>query len=244
MSKLTMMICPHDTVKEPDRWYRLEQYLVQRLGLALQFNLSLDFEDFHSTLQQADIAYLNPMDCLRMRATAGFIPLVRAADRYDEAIIVASTETAAPTLQAVQGAKIASVVSQIPTGIALMMLKEQGVTPGSIENRDSWLSVISAIWNGEVPFGVVYKDTYDNLSDHGKSLVQPFATSQLNQAFHCLSVGPRLSNRAVDITALLLDMPNDPTGSEVLAELNIRQWVEIMPEELTQMQALLDAANN
>lgn len=238
MTKLTMMVCPHDTVKEPDRWYRLEQYLVQKLGTEMQFELSLDFEDFHANLNNAHVAFLNPMDCLKMRKQ-GYLPLVRIDGNYDEAVLVASTEVASPTVAMLQGETLASVESQIPTKIALMMLKNNGVAPAGILNKDSWLSVMSGIWNGEATFGIVYKDTYDNLSDQGKSMVQFVAESNEQHAFHCFSIAPSLADRADEITALLTEMHNDPQGQEVLQELGIPRWVQITQAELDQMEQLM-----
>ncbi len=242
MSKSTMMVCPHDTIHEPDRWYRLEQYLVRKLGVEIMFELSIDFQDFHDNLSKANMAYLNPVDCLKMRANHGFIPLVRPADRYDEAVFVTSPDMSGPTLAAIQGATLATVPNQMPTQIALHILKEQGVAPADIHYKDSWQSVISEVWNGASNFGIVYKDTYDNLSDQGKSLIQMFHTSNERQAFHCFSVGPNLADRKDEIANVLGSMDADSEGKEVLSELALTQWVPITPEELATMEALMSQA--
>ncbi len=239
MSTFTFMVCPHDTVKEPDRWYRLEQQLIQQLGLEMQFELSLDFQDFHANLGKADIVYANPGDTLKLMQQQ-FVPLVRPQDKYDEAVFVASTELSAPTLESLSGAEIATVKSQIPTRIALHMLHERGIVPGALHDKDSWLSVISEVWNRAADYGIVYKDTYDNLSDQGKGMVQAIAESQERKAFHSIAIGPKLHDKQQEITAMLLAMDTDEKGKEVLAELSIAKWLPVTPEELAGMQQVME----
>ncbi len=239
MTSAMMMVCPHDTVHNPDRWFRLEQYLVQHLGIELQFELSLDFADFHENVANATLAYLNPNDCLDLRSEHGFVPLVRAAGQHDEAVFVASPDVASPTLASIAGQPLVTVTSALPTRIGLHMLHEAGIHPSALLNHDNWQAVVSAIFREEAQFGILYKDSYDHLSDQGKSMAIPFATSDAQKAFHCLSVAPSLAARAADITATLTAMHTDPAGKEVLAELEVSQWVPITDEALTAMEALL-----
>ncbi len=239
MSSAMMMVCPHDTVHNPDRWYRLEQYLVKQLGIEMHLEFALDFADFRENVPRAGIAYLNPNDCLQTRQQHGFVPLVRAAGQHDEATFVASPDVANPTLASIAGQKLVTVTSQIPTRIGLHMLHEQGIAPAEIINQESWQAVMSAIFRGEAQFGIMYTDSYDHLSDQGKSMAIPFATSDAQKAFHCLSVAPSLVARAADITATLAAMPNDPTGKEVLTELGISAWEPITDDQITAMENLM-----
>jgi ABC-type phosphate/phosphonate transport system substrate-binding protein len=55
MSALELMVCPHDTAKEPDRWFRFAQYLSQRLGTPVNFSVALDFDEFHQRMAYTDI---------------------------------------------------------------------------------------------------------------------------------------------------------------------------------------------
>lgn len=210
------------------------------MGLQIQFEISLDFQDFHENLHAAHIAYLNPTDCLKMRTDHGFVPLVRAEGHFDEAVFVTHPETASPTLAAMSGVDVASVRSQIPTRIALNMLHSQGVQIGKLQDKESWLSVISSVWGNEVDFGILYRDTYEHLSDQGKSMIQVIATSDEQKAFHCLSVAPALADKQQEITQALLAMADDAQGKEVLAELDIPRWVPITDDELTTMQRLME----
>jgi ABC-type phosphate/phosphonate transport system substrate-binding protein len=243
MSKVLFMVCPHDTAKEPDRWYRLEQYLVRATGIEIQFELSLDFEDFHANLGKADIVYANPTDTLKLISGRSFTPLVRPITNFDEAVLAANTDIANPAIESLQGAELATVKGLIPTNIALHMLTEKGITPATVHHKESWQSVISSIWGGEVPFGVIYKDTYDHLSDQGKGMVNVFAISDEKKAFHSINISPALAAQQQVLTDKLLEMHTDEAGGEVLQELALGQWVPVTQNEIEQMQKLMDIAH-
>lgn len=239
MSKLTMMVCPHDTVHEPERWYRLEQYLMARLGLEIQFELSLDAADFSESVTRSQIVYTNPSDRIKHLVGLGYVSVARPRDLYDEVVFVANSEIATPSLASLHGAAIATVTSLMPTSLALSVLEREGIQPGSLVHKDSWQSVISAVWNKEAEFGFVYKDTYDSLSEHGKGLVQMFAASDEKQAYHTLEISPALADQKAAIGQVLFAMHENAEGQAILAALNVGQWLPIAPEELARMGKLM-----
>lgn len=239
MSKLTFMVCPHDTVKEPERWYCLIQHIDQKLGVEFQFDISLDFQDFHDNLASADMVYINPTDGLKMLETSGFVPVARPQDLYDEAVFVANTEVNAPALSMLQGAPLITVRGLIPTNIALHMLQSNAVQPGELHYKESWLSVISAVWNREADFGIVYTDTYNGLSEQGHSMVQKFAESDEKLAFHYLIIGPALAARKEEIEHLFQTMHTDAQGQQVLDKLHISRWLPVTQEEIATMQHIM-----
>jgi ABC-type phosphate/phosphonate transport system substrate-binding protein len=239
MSALTLMICPHDTIHEPERWYHLEKYLAQKLGIDVQFEMSLDFPDFHANIAKADIIYTNPTDHLNILSPKGYLPLVRPADLCDEAVFITNTETANPTLESLQGVELATVKELIQTRVALHALQLKGIAPGSLHHRDSWQGVISGIWNGEVQYGIVYKDTFDHLSEHGKSMVNAFASTNEGIAYHTIDIGPNLADRKDEIAQVFLAMDSDEEGRTVLKELDIAKWVSVQQAELDKMAELM-----
>jgi phosphonate transport system substrate-binding protein len=239
MSTLTLMICPHDTIHEPERWYHLEKYLAQKLGIEMQFEMSLDFPDFHANIAKGDIIYANPTDHLNILSKQGYLPLVRPADLCDEAVFVANTEIASPTLESLQGVELATVKELIPTYVALHALKSKGIAPGSLHHRDSWQGVISTVWNGEAQYGIVYKDTYDKLSEHGKSMVNAFAATDEGIAYHTIDIGPGLADRKDEIMQVFLAMETDEEGRSVLNELDITKWQPVQQADLDKMAELM-----
>ncbi|NJO84875.1 MAG: phosphate/phosphite/phosphonate ABC transporter substrate-binding protein [Blastochloris sp.] len=187
-------------------------------------------------MHNADIIYANPTDALHLMAERGFVLLAKPKDMSDEVVFVAHTGISNPTLASFQGVEFATVCGLMPTSIALSMLHQRGIVPAGMQHRKSWQAVIRSIWNDEVQYGIVYKDTYDGLSQQGKSMVQVVATSQESIAFHAITLAPSLASRQAEIEQLFLGMHADARGQEVLAELHIPGWLPIAPEEIARMQ--------
>ncbi len=240
MNQITLMVCPHDTARGPEGWYRLAQYVTKKLEISVRFELSIDFEDFHAGLSAATMVYGNPTDSFRLIQEQGYIPLVRPAGLYDEVVFVAKTDVANPTIESLQGESIATVKKLLPTKIALRMLERHSVIPGDLLDCASWLSVIRSVFQGDVRYGIVYKDTYDELSDQGKSMVNMFATSDEKVAFHCINIAPSLATHQHEIETIFLHMDADPDGREVLGELQyISKWVAVTTADCDNMKELV-----
>lgn len=241
MSGMTLAVCPHDTVRNSEGWYRLVQYLSLRLEQDLHFALSLDFADFHSLFAEADLVYANPSDAIKLIDSHGFVPLARPTDTYDEALLVAGAEVSGPSIAAMAGAQLATVESLLPTRLALRFLGQQGITPSGLLGRDSWLSVVRAVWGGEAPYGILYRDAYDELSPQGKAMVQVVATTSEGCAFHVLCGSPRLGPLAGTIANTLYAMTTDSAGSEVLADMHFKGWSPIASGDFACIREVLGA---
>lgn len=241
MSTLTLAVCPHDTVKNPEGWYRLVQYLTRKLDIDIHFEMSMDFGEFRSILDIADLAFANPTDCYYLKCERNFTPITRPVGTYDEAVFITGTTNINPSLSALHGATIATVKRLLPTKIALRMLRQQGIVPDSFVDCDSWMSVVRSVWQGDAPYGIVYGDSYDDLSESAKSMVTVFGRSNEQSAFHCFSVGPQAAYRINDFQHLLLEMEHDDGGREVLEDLHISGWQTVTENELVSMQQVISS---
>jgi len=233
MSKLNLMICPHDTAKNPEKWFRFVQYLNHHLDFTIHFNISLDFKDFHDRLPEADLVYANPADGVHLVKAQQFIPIVRSTNLFDEVVFIANPNLNNPSLQSYQGSQVATVNSMI-TKIATSLLQHQGIVPTELINKDSWLGVINAVAKSEVSLGFVYKDTYDELSPKTKEMISAIATSSEHRAFHALYLSPKVSDRAQAISDILQQMHLAPDGQDVLKDLKIVAW-ESVPTDAIQL---------
>ncbi|NJL05325.1 MAG: phosphate/phosphite/phosphonate ABC transporter substrate-binding protein [Chloroflexaceae bacterium] len=237
MSSVMMKVCPHDTIREPERWTELAMYLNAATGTELTFDISIDFPDFQDNLGRSGLVYANPSDTLDLVNNHQFTVLARPAGRFDEAVLVCNTEQEA-VLAGINGKPLATVVSLMPTKIALQMLGKQGIAPSELHNVDLWQAVIGCIWRGECQYGIVYKDTYNGLSEQSKGMVKLLATTDEQVAFHSILVGPALAAQADALRAALREMPNDPTGKALMERLAITRWEPVSETELATMQAL------
>lgn len=241
MGVLRFAVCPHDTVSNLEGWYRLAQYLSQRLNTSVQFEMAMDFDDFHEQMLTADLVYANPSDFFKLQAERNFQALARPSGCYDEAVFIAHTGIAQPSLSQIQGEQLALVEGLLPTRVALKMLAGQGISPGRLRNCGSWTGVVSCVCNGESPFGIVYKDAYDNLSEQSKAMVQLIAASNEHMAFHTFSTGATAAPYADRLRDLLPGMRSDPVGSEVLGDMHLTGWELVSAAELEAMSKLVVA---
>ncbi|MFP4122568.1 phosphate/phosphite/phosphonate ABC transporter substrate-binding protein [Coleofasciculus sp.] len=241
MNKLTLMICPHDTAKKPDRWFRFIQYLNNQLDVNVHLEVSLDFQDFHQHLDQADIVYANPADSIRLREQ-GFSAVVRPLNLYDEVVYIANQDIANPTLDSLHGETLATVKSMLPSKVALHSLKEKGISPAQLLDKSSWLGVINSVSKNEAPFGIVYKDTYQELSPNTKAMVNAFAESEEKVIFHGIHVSPNAMDHKSELERVLLEMNTNPAGKDVLQELNIEGWCKTTSAEISTTKEIMMAA--
>jgi ABC-type phosphate/phosphonate transport system substrate-binding protein len=232
MSNLNLMVCPHDTANNPDRWFMFMQYLAKALDTHINFDISLDFSDFHEHLGTADIVYANPTDTLKLVEQHGFTSLVRPSNLHDEVVFVANVDVANPELPTLQGQDIVSVKNMLPTKLGLHLLKARSIEPASIVDSETWTSVIGTIWRGEAQFGMVYKDTYDELSEQGKSMVNAFYSSDERSTFHTLVIGRNALDKKDALQEILLAMHTNDDGKNVLHELHMEQWVVTTKDDL------------
>ncbi len=240
MSKLRLMVCPHDTAKDPEKWYLFAQYVSLGLNLEVAFDIAMDFNAFHDKMQEADIIYANPRDTLRLTEEMGFSSLVRPDNRYDEVVFIANNDVDEPQLGDLHGETIATVKSMLPTNIALHLLKKESVEPDGLRDKNSWLSVINCVRRKETNFGFVYKDTYDDLSNLSKIMINTFHVSHEQLAFHSVNIGPQSNGMSDDLKTLLLDMEANPKGAEVLAKLGVPKWLPVTKPEIQGVRKVVD----
>lgn len=237
MSKLNLMICPHDTAKDPDKWFRFLQYLNHNLDFVVHFTISLDFKEFHDRLSTADIVYANPADGVHLAKEHQFIPIVRSTNLFDEVVFIANPNLNNPSLQSYQGSKVVTVSSMV-TNLATSILQRQDIVPAELVNKESWMGVVNAVVKDEVSLGFVYKDTYDELSAKTKEMITEIATSTEHRAFHALYISPKAEDHAQAISSALQKMHLDPMGQDVLKELNIEAWESISADALQSLFAI------
>ncbi len=239
MSKLNLMICPHDTAKNPEKWFRFVQYLNRNLDFIVHFTISLDFKEFHDRISTADLVYANPADGAHLVKNDQFIPIVRSTNLFDEVVFIANPNLENPSLHSYQGSKVVTVSSMIITKLANLILQRQDIVPTELVNKDSWLAVVNAIAKNEASLGFVYKDTYDELAPKTKEMITAIATSTEHKAFHALYLNPKAGDRAQAISSALQKMHLEPMGQDVLKELKIEAWEPVPADALQSLFAIV-----
>jgi phosphonate transport system substrate-binding protein len=240
MDKLTLMVCPHDTAKKPDRWFRFAQYLSLNLHATVHFELAMDFQEFRQKMNDADIVYANPGDSVTL-LNNNFISVARSSNLYDEVVFIAHNELNNPSLASFQGAKLLSVMSMLATKVGLNTLESQRIKPLEVIDKPTWLAVVKAVANQEndASLGFVYKDTYEELGETTKSLVKYIGTSEQKTVFHQLVLAPKATQIQKSLTSVLLEMNQNPKGKDILNELNIEQWIIPTASEIEKLKQVV-----
>ncbi|HES77320.1 MAG TPA: hypothetical protein ENO09_10010 [bacterium] len=247
MEHWTMMVCPHDTAKNPERWFVFAQYLTQNLsqdmaggegaGFSVVFKQSLDFAEFQAGMAAADLIYANPQHALQLAEKHGFIPLARAGNLYDEAVIVSCAGCDAQ-LADMQQASVSTVTSMLVTQVALKSLARQDVTPAELVPAASWMAVVQSIYRGDARFGILYKDFYAGMSGLSRKQVKVLSETQEHSVHHCFMLAPQHAGQLDNVRQTLLGMADTPRGGAILAELNMDGLLAMQPADLDAIREL------
>jgi phosphonate transport system substrate-binding protein len=233
MNNITFMVCPHDTAKNPARWFMFAQFLTQRIHNSIRFEQSLDFADFHEKLNSGGLIYANPQDSLALIKTHGYLPIARPVNLFDEIVFLASNSIEAPTLQDFADNTVISVTSMMVTQVGLKYLERLNIKPLEVLSRPSWMAVVKNIFRNENDFGLVYKDFYDGLTNLSKSGLQKVGETQDATIHHNFLISPALQTMKDTIQHYLLTMRNDsPQGAKILDNLGIQKLVPVSKNDI------------
>lgn len=239
--KYTMMVCPHDTSQNPDKWLYFAQYLSLNSPIRVHLEMCFDFQEFHENYLQADIVYANPNDAITFAERTKGHALARPANIYDELVIVSSANQPATTIEALAGAEIISVAQMAVTGMGLRALAGKDIQPKGIRNVSSWLGVVNALREEQGSYGFLYKDTYEMLSAPNKADLYVITCSQEKLLFHSLLIRPLLKEGTIAaLQQVLFDMDQTSEGSTVLKELGFTKWLPVHATEWQLQQEIYD----
>ncbi|MEW5838525.1 MAG: PhnD/SsuA/transferrin family substrate-binding protein [Pseudomonadota bacterium] len=246
MEHWQMMVCPHDTAKNPERWFVFAQYLSQHMdqemgvadhAVSVRFQQSLDFAEFQTGMAAADLVYANPQHALVLADQHGFLPLARAGNLYDEAVCVTCADCDA-ALADMHQSSVATVTSMLVTNVALKSLARKDVTPAQLQPAATWMAVVQSIYRGESRFGILYKDFYAGMSPLSRKQIKVLGETEERSVYHCFMLAPRHAARLDAVRATLLSMSESARGGEILAELSMQALLPVEREDLEAIRAL------
>ncbi len=221
---MKVAVCPHDSTKNKVNWLYFITYLSEKVGIDLTMEQCFDFDCYYKSFPHVDMTYSNPLDALKIHRERDFIP-VAGNDNYDEVVIIANKE-AEPKLEAIKGNKVLCVKNQFATYLGMHILKKMDVDY-FLEYKDSWQSVLSGVSRGEAPYGFLYKDFWDQLSDLSRRAVVPIYESDEKLSSHLIMIAPELQQYRSLILEALGEMPKDEKGAKIMKELRINRWYPV-----------------
>lgn len=239
MTMIKLMVCPHDTAKNPENWYNFSQYLTQTIASSVLFEKSIDFPDFHEKLTTGGLVYANPQDSVKLINEHGYLPIARPSNLSDEIVFVSNKDITEPLLSQLANKPVTSVNSMMVTKVGLKYLHDQNIIPSQIDSKESWMAVVKSIFRSESDYAMIYKDFFEGLNKLSQSGLQKIGETTDGTIHHNLLVSPELAESADLIQQCLTQMHDTNDKSKgILASLNIHQFIVVSKEEILAFEAL------
>jgi phosphonate transport system substrate-binding protein len=222
-TRYRLSVSPHDTAKHLAGWFLLNTYLQRKLGVAMRFEPSDNFEVEQEQVMAGGfhLAYANPFSALKYVHERGFVPVARPVGVYDETLLVARQGAGLPAQRPL---RVASASEQLLVHVLGMTLLDQHqVAPDDrrLQFTGNHVRAVQAVLDGRADVGFVYNETWHGLSTSTREALEIVAATSRQMASHCFCVAPELADRLDDVRDALCGMDTDPSGKKILADLRI-----------------------
>lgn len=222
-TRYRLSVSPHDTARNLAGWFLLNTYLQRKLGLAMRFEPSDDFEHEQAQVMAGGfhLAYAHPFSALKYVQERGFVPVARPTGTYDETLLVSRQGHGLP---AARPLRVASASDQLLVHVlGLSLLGQHGVDPVQcqLQFTGNHVRAVQAVLDGRADVGFVYSETWHGLSASTREGLEIVSATSRQVASHCFCVGPELADRLDDVREVLCSMGADPAGRKILDDLRI-----------------------
>lgn len=240
-----LTISPDFTPDHLAGWHIFNTWLQKRLGEHIHLELYDDFESQRQAIMsdKVDLIYANPYDAAFLVREKGFRPVVKPANKSDEAVVAVNAEHFAQTIEDLKpGTKVASTDDPDIHLMGMIMIEPADLNADNIVHKTcgSYVLVAKALLTGESEVGFFLANAFNDLSNMVKNQLRPLVNGQIQLVHHALLVGPGLADRQQEISQALLGMADEPKGSGVLESLDLACWERLDEEEMEFMIDLMD----
>lgn len=245
---LNFTISPDFSPEYIPGWYIFNTWFQRHTGEAIHLEMYDHFSSQRAAIQEdkIDMIYANPFDAAMLVREKGFMPLVRAKDVVDEAIIAVSSNSPVEDVnELLPGTRVASTDDPDVRLMGMIMLE-----PGDLDRNnivsvtvDNYVLVAKHLLKGDADVGIFLAEAYDGLSSVIKRQLKILVRSQIDVVHHALMIGPALHGRREELQQLLVSMDQDEKGRGVLTSLGYTAWQSVGDEEMEFMIDLMDTLN-
>ncbi|MGC9080102.1 EAL domain-containing protein [Sulfurihydrogenibium sp.] len=188
---LRFIVCPHDVEFEEGRnkWYKFSE----ELSKVLNQQVNLDpFSDYYEELIKTDkntydITF-SDIEASYQLYKKGYIPVARLKGHNDKFLIVGFKD------KIEENSTIATSLKLTFHVLPILKVKEIYTTKTRFKVFKSQKEIYEAVKNGEVDFGILYKDSFDYFNDKDLRVVEEIETN----FYHYIMVKPDLYEKVVD----------------------------------------------
>ena len=235
---LALTVDPNYSGKNLPAWFLLNTYLQKHLGLRMRFT---PFEDFHACREailrgQYDLVYANPFDWVQYREKAGFEPLVKPREHYDEVYLCVREDSDIHSLADLpERLRIASASPEtLVHMVGLFLLDRAEVDRARLDFRftGSYRSALQALLQGQASLGFIFNEVFEAASSVVRKGLRVIARSDDAFAFHAFCAGPRLLPQRETLVRVLCAMTEAEGGRRLLADLGFSGFAPVEDSEV------------
>ncbi|MES9898804.1 MAG: phosphate/phosphite/phosphonate ABC transporter substrate-binding protein [Sedimenticola sp.] len=238
-------VSPDFTPDHISGWYIFNTWLQKAIGEGIHLELFNDFDAQRKVIVEdgVDLIYANPFDASDLVRNKGFLPIAKAAEKGDEAIVVVRDDNPAQEVEELQsGTCLASTDDPDVHLMGAIMLEPAELSAANTTRHvcSSYPIVAKELIRGEADVGFFLAEAYDGLSGITRKQLRPLVRSQIGVIHHALMVGPKLAHRREDIRQTLLGMAQAEKGPGVLESLGFTGWQSVEDEDTEFMIDLME----
>lgn len=246
-TKFQLSVCPHDTAKNLAGWYFLNTYLQRKLGCNIRFNPQDNFIVEREAVLAGGyhLAYANPYSALEFSDKAGFTPVARPIDVFDETLLVVrkGTKLAELTRPKVSTATKGLIVH----ALGCDLLQKQEIDPAGCEFiiAGNHLKATQAVIRGEADIGMVFNETWNGINATTRESLEVVSESREGHAFHCFCVSPEWADRKDVVEEVLVGMKQDhPKGARILEDLKFKGFEPVPDDTIARLRDIVAIAQS
>jgi anti-anti-sigma factor len=215
-------------------WYLLNTYLQRKLSRAIHFEQSASTPDGNTT----DLVFAKPFEACEMMGKHGFIPLLKPIAECDEVVLLTQIDDKR-SLKDLEGLTV-SVASEGSFVYLLgrFLCDENDVDSAKFifDFAGNEIKVLQSLIRGRADLAFMLKKTYQGLSSFSRSNVKVLDESETNFASHLFCIAPQLKDQAEELANVLLNMPTDNQGKQILSDIQLEGWNKPEPGELQMLK--------
>lgn len=239
MEKIRLLVPPSDTARDSERWYEFAIYLSKSSGLSISPIVSATAAEYLERLPNADLVYSAPEHIPKLIRKHRFTPLMQPIELFEEVAIVSGPSATQSGLKGINGEPLGGIQGSFANRLGLTTLKQKQIHPSSMEYRESWLQLLKAVQQGELPYALLSKNFIDQLSKLSCTSITLLARSNLRKAFPLLMYATSLKPQMTTLRKALHKMTEDPKAQPILEKLKNQGWQKPSEQSIINMVKIL-----
>lgn len=225
-------------------WFIFNTWLQKQLGESFHLDIHQDFAEQHAAINDAkvDLIYANPFDISRLVRDQGFTPLVKPIRKPDEAIIACRVGAFQQIQDLPEQIKIAQTDTPEVNTIGMIMLEPADIASSEAEiiHCDNFVVVARKLIEQQADVGFFLAGAFNELSPLVQKQLFALVNSQIHLIYHAFLISRKLTSKKDAIAELLVDMQNNDKGRQILGEIGITGFEEMLDEDAEFMIDLME----